>query len=557
MGLSCTFGYHNWDGCKCTKCGKTKEHDWSKDCEKCSSCGETRENAHKWSGCKCSVCGKIRKEGHFWHGCKCSECGTVRDEWHDWSKDCERCTQCGKPRDGGHDWSKDCERCVLCGSTRENAHQWDGCKCTKCGKTRNEGHDWSKDCEKCSKCGKTRENAHDWSKDCEKCSKCGKPRDEGHDWSKDCEKCTRCGKTRENAHDWSKDCEKCSKCGATRQNAHNWDGCKCAKCGKTRDEGHNRSKDCERCSTCGIVWVNSHQYAHQWDGCKCTKCGKTRDERHDWSNDSSQCARCGQTRPIPSARDVVERDLAPGIKEISFASDDAMSGYFDQLKNKAEARDLVNEGFRLLQAGDLSGAEGKFKEAIAKNPSNAVAHGNIGCVYFRRGQHRNAIPWFEKALAIDPHVEGIPDLLKQCRDSSQPSKASMIRAFVAFGTSHKILLASFRQRIKDKDVLFCGVEEARTIDDFIDNDARFKMAALMTEVRPPASIAHSQTRSQSWFKDLLCSVPDPDTKNIDVHMDIETGAMFVTFYWDAVTGLAIRTVARGMEKAVRMAGGNL
>ena len=61
---------------------------------------------------------------HTWDGCKCSKCGKTRNEEHNWSKDCEECSKCGKTKDEGHDWSKDCEKCVLCGRTREGAHQW-------------------------------------------------------------------------------------------------------------------------------------------------------------------------------------------------------------------------------------------------------------------------------------------------------------------------------------------------------------------------------------------------------------------------------------------------
>jgi len=49
---------HVWNGCKCGKCDKTREHDWSKDCEKCANCGKARENEHKWQEGKCRLCGK-------------------------------------------------------------------------------------------------------------------------------------------------------------------------------------------------------------------------------------------------------------------------------------------------------------------------------------------------------------------------------------------------------------------------------------------------------------------------------------------------------------------
>jgi hypothetical protein len=90
---------------------------------------------HKWNGCKCTKCGKTRDEGHDWDGCKCKICGKTRDA--------------GRSR-------KSCQdRCLRCGKTQAGQHTWDGCKCKKCGKTRDEGHDW--DGNKCKICGKTKD----------------------------------------------------------------------------------------------------------------------------------------------------------------------------------------------------------------------------------------------------------------------------------------------------------------------------------------------------------------------------------------------------------------
>jgi hypothetical protein len=146
---------------------------------------------------------------HNWNGCKCSDCGKTRDEQHQWTKDCEKCSICDKTRDNLHNWSKDCEKCSKCGKTRENKHSWEGwkgCKCTYCGITRDEQHDWTKDCEKCSKCGGIRENQHTWN-GC-KCSKCGKIRDKRH--AMDSCKCSICGKEQ---HAWVE--RKCIICGET------------------------------------------------------------------------------------------------------------------------------------------------------------------------------------------------------------------------------------------------------------------------------------------------------------------------------------------------------
>ena len=58
-------------------------------------------NNHQYSGCKCTVCNKTRDEEHSWNGCKCTVCNRTRDE-HDWNG-CT-CRNCGEIRDIGHKW---------------------------------------------------------------------------------------------------------------------------------------------------------------------------------------------------------------------------------------------------------------------------------------------------------------------------------------------------------------------------------------------------------------------------------------------------------------------
>ena len=147
--LFCHLGIHEWKGCLCSKCGKSRdqEHDWSKDCERCAACPATRTDVHEWKGCICS--------------------------------------KCGKTRDQEHDWSRDCEKCAVCCVTRSDAHEWDGCICKKCCSI---AHEW-KNCQ-CTKCGEKRDQDHAW-KGC-KCSICGASRDEEHAWVDGI--CSICGK---------------------------------------------------------------------------------------------------------------------------------------------------------------------------------------------------------------------------------------------------------------------------------------------------------------------------------------------------------------------------
>ena len=115
------------------------------------------------------------------------------------------------------------------------------------------------------------------------------------------------------------------------------------------------------------------------------------------------------------------------IKSYSMTGDEAL-GFLDGLQGQMGAVDLVNEGSRLFFAGDFTGAESKFKEAIDLNPKNAVAYGNIGHICFKTGKYKEAIPWLEKALALDPQLAGASDCLRECRlqniqTSSTPPKS--------------------------------------------------------------------------------------------------------------------------------------
>lgn len=180
MAFKCTFGMHEWSGCKCSSCGKARDedHDWAKDCEVCGRCRKTRIGAHRWDGCKCLTCRRTRDQGH------------------DWRKNCEKCSNCGSPRPDGHAWSG-C-KCSVCSRTRDEQHAWEGCRCSTCGAKRDQEHEWS-GCT-CIRCEKAREasddSAHDWSSNCSKCLKCGARRSEAnHKWSGST--CMTCGKTAE------------------------------------------------------------------------------------------------------------------------------------------------------------------------------------------------------------------------------------------------------------------------------------------------------------------------------------------------------------------------
>jgi len=135
--IRCCLGMHNWNQCKCDRCGKTRvnaSHLW--DGCKCRICGHTRDAEHEVQACKCVKCGS---RVHSWHGCYCVACGRTRRgpgiEPHFW-KHCT-CEKCGEKRDSDH-VLENC-KCTLCG---KEVHSWGYCSCPVCDVLRKSGSFW-------------------------------------------------------------------------------------------------------------------------------------------------------------------------------------------------------------------------------------------------------------------------------------------------------------------------------------------------------------------------------------------------------------------------------
>jgi WD40 repeat protein/tetratricopeptide (TPR) repeat protein len=119
----------------------------------------------------------------------------------------------------------------------------------------------------------------------------------------------------------------------------------------------------------------------------CTVCGQELELlRH-------ACPRCGSTGAMP-----------PDVESMQFMQ-----------MRQARASDLVDEGARLFQTGELEEAEARFRQAVEANPWNATAHGDLGVVLLRLDRKPEALECLEKAVEIDPNVPGGQQLLAQLR----------------------------------------------------------------------------------------------------------------------------------------------
>lgn len=69
---------------------------------------------------------------------------------------------------------------------------------------------------------------------------------------------------------------------------------------------------------------------------------------------------------------------------------------------EAEARAFLDEGEKLLAAGDYEAAQRAFERAIEAAPELAVAHSKVGVALAQQGQHDAAIARFARAVRLDP-----------------------------------------------------------------------------------------------------------------------------------------------------------
>ena len=111
MGLICKLFGHHYEGCRCTRCGQTRNegHQWVEAVDRCEH--------------TCALCGITEQVPCEWYHCRCKRCGLQRDEHHLWLKKskCEQvCRLCGAERET-HDWrhvDRGVDRCATCGETR-------------------------------------------------------------------------------------------------------------------------------------------------------------------------------------------------------------------------------------------------------------------------------------------------------------------------------------------------------------------------------------------------------------------------------------------------------
>lgn len=100
--IMCRIIGHQWDHCKCKRCGVTQNAN------------------HVWDGCQCKICRRTRDEEHIF--------GYMNGSWGDAEQHNLTCKRCYQTKSEAHQWVIDEDgdkRCSICGYTIE--------VCPKCG----------------------------------------------------------------------------------------------------------------------------------------------------------------------------------------------------------------------------------------------------------------------------------------------------------------------------------------------------------------------------------------------------------------------------------------
>ncbi len=135
---------------------------------------------------------------------------------------------------------------------------------------------------------------------------------------------------------------------------------------------------------------------------KCVECNT------DIDDGANVCSKCG------------------GDTFISSYSADDVSSLFDSMMNRGDAKKHVDRGAHFFEEGHYDEAISEYKIAIEINPLNATAHSNIRGALLKQEKTKEAIPWLEKALEINPDLEGVTEALIEANTISSGSFAANI-----------------------------------------------------------------------------------------------------------------------------------
>lgn len=71
--------------------------------------------------------------------------------------------------------------------------------------------------------------------------------------------------------------------------------------------------------------------------------------------------------------------------------------------NNQELKEMLEEGRRLVDAGDYNGAIAVYRQALRLAPKNAKIHSGIGYLYAQQGNFQEALIAYRRAIGLSPN----------------------------------------------------------------------------------------------------------------------------------------------------------
>ena len=84
-------------------------------------------------------------------------------------------------------------------------------------------------------------------------------------------------------------------------------------------------------------------------------------------------------------------------------------------RRQQTSADHVDRGVSYIREKQLARAKEEIQKSQEINPLNPVAWSNYGYVLLLEGKSREAIPYLEKALSLNPKLEGVAAALDRAR----------------------------------------------------------------------------------------------------------------------------------------------
>lgn len=107
----------------------------------------------------------------------------------------------------------------------------------------------------------------------------------------------------------------------------------------------------------------------------------------------------------------------------SYSAEDAQTA-LDSMQNQLKAKEHVDRSAQLYLQNRFDDAITELQAALKIAPLNPNAHGNMGAILMKQGKPEEAIPYIEKALELNPAIEGGAAALAQAEAAVRPKPAA-------------------------------------------------------------------------------------------------------------------------------------